>query len=56
MHPEFCYTVRGLCKSIYKVEFMLNDGIHNPGCGEEGCLYFIIIVVKVSTFRFFMRL
>jgi len=44
MHPEFCYIVRGLCNSIYKVEFMLNDGLHNPGGGEE-CVYFIIIVV-----------
>jgi len=55
MHPEFCYTVRGLCKSKYKVEFMLNDGLHNPGGGEGGCLYFIVIVVKVSTFRFTMH-
>jgi len=35
MHPEFCYIVGGLCKSIYKVKFMLNDGLHNPG-GREG--------------------
>jgi len=56
MHPEFCYTVRGLCKSKYKVEFMLNDGLHNPGGGEGGCLYFIVIVVKVTTFRFTMHL
>lgn len=52
MHPEFCYKVRGLLKSTCKIEFMLNGGLHNPGGGGRECLYFIIIVVKVSTFRF----